>query len=107
MAHSIHQKVLRERNVESAERKGITSLLHYRALTIYNLLPSQHNEQMGMENTAISVFGEIIKEECEPPTLMEENVRTRVQTAIQTADRLREHHKTEEISGQATGHSKP
>jgi hypothetical protein len=37
---------------------------------------------MGMENTAISVFGEFIEEECEPLTLTEDNLRTRVQTAI-------------------------
>jgi hypothetical protein len=79
------KKVMMEQSVESAERKVITPLPHYRALTAHSLLPPQLHVQMGMENTAntaIRVFWEFINEECEPLTLTGESVRTRVQTAI-------------------------
>jgi hypothetical protein len=66
LVHEIQMEVLSSvKAVDSAKRKGISSLPQYKSLTAdMFLLPSLHLK-IGMTNTAVSVFANFVEEEVE------------------------------------------
>jgi hypothetical protein len=87
-ARDIRLNFLRHRTLPSAERMGITSLPHYRSITIDMYLSPLLNGRMGMINTGLDIFGNFIKIEVEPIGQDEQDAREAIKEATKSVEDL-------------------